>query len=103
MTPSLFLRKRDDEAESTPDIDLLTPPNNNSPLPDDPPNIRNIIDFLQPHRNLSYIIEGRCVQKIVSVLKMKGDPPPPQFFKCQSFHSNAVWNKKRDHATDDRF
>ena len=34
---------------------------------------------------------------------MKGDPPPPQFFKCQSFHSNAVWNKKRDHATDDRF
>ena len=24
---------------------------------------------------------------------MKGDPPSPQFFKCQSFHSNAVWNK----------
>ena len=100
MTPTLFLRKRDDEAESTPDIDLLTPPNN-SPLPDDQ-NIRNIIDFLEPHRNLSYIIEG-CVQKIVRVLKMKGDPPSPQFFKCQSFHSNAVWNKKRDHATDGRF
>ena len=24
---------------------------------------------------------------------MKGGPPSPQFFKCQSFHSNAVWNK----------
>ena len=110
--PPYSFRKRDDEAESAPskksllsdtDIDQLTPPNN-SPLPpaSDEQNIRNIINFLEPHRNLSYIIEG-CVQKIVRVLKMKGDPPSPQFFKCQSFHSNAVWNKKRDHATDGRF
>ena len=78
MTPTLFLRKRDDEAESTPDIDLLTPPNN-SPLPDEQ-NIRNIIDFLEPHRNLSYIIEGRCVQKNSEGSKNERRPPLPPIF-----------------------
>ena len=82
--PSLFLRKRDDEADD--DIDLLTPPNNNSPLPDDPPNIRNIIDFLQPHRNLSYIIEGRCVQKNSEGSKNERRPPlPPNFLSANLF------------------
>ena len=84
MTPTLFLRKRDDEAESTPDIDLLTPPNN-SPLPDDQ-NIRNIIDFLEPHRNLSYIIEGRCVQKNSECSKNERRPPlPPNFLSANLF------------------
>ena len=80
MTPTLFLRKRDDEAESAPDIDQLTPPNN-SPLPpaSDEQNIRNIINFLEPHRNLSYIIEG-CVQKNSEGSKNERRPPLPPIF-----------------------
>ena len=87
MTPTLFLRKRDDEAESAPDIDQLTPPNN-SPLPpaSDEQNIRNIINFLEPHRNLSYIIEGRCVQKNSEGSKNERRPPlPPNFLSANLF------------------
>ena len=87
LTPTLFLRKRDDEAESAPDIDQLTPPNN-SPLPpaSDEQNIRNIINFLEPHRNLSYIIEGRCVQKNSEGSKNERRPPlPPNFLSANLF------------------
>ena len=56
------------------DTDLHRPPPN-SPLPADEQNINNILNFNDPHRNLSYIIEA-CVQKIVKfedfVLKTEG-------------------------------
>ena len=94
--PPYSFRKRDDEAESGPskksllsdtDIDQLTPPNN-SPLPpaSDEQNIRNIINFLEPHRNLSYIIEGRCVQKNSEGSKNERRPPlPPNFLSTNLF------------------
>ena len=88
-------RKRDDEAESGPskksllsdtDIDQLTPPNNSPLPPADEQNIRNIINFLEPHRNLSYIIEGRCVQKNSEGSKNERRPPlPPNFLSANLF------------------
>ena len=71
--PPYSFRKREEEAESGPSKKSLLsdtdtdqqhpPPPNNSPLPPaDEQNIRNILNLHDPHRNLSYIIEG-CVQK----------------------------------------
>ena len=86
--PPYSFRKREEESEkdlsgppkklpyplSDSDTDRHPPPPN-SPLPADEQNIKNILNFNDPHRNLSYIIEA-CVQKIVKfedfVLKTEG-------------------------------
>ena len=96
--PPYSFRKREEEAESGPskkslhslsdtDTDRHPPPPNNSPLPPaDEQNIRNIINFLEPHRNLSYIIEGRCVQKNSEGSKNERRPPlPPNFLSANLF------------------
>ena len=75
--PPYSFRKREEESEKKilsgpPEKKLLHslsdsdtdrhPPPPNSPLPADEQNIKNILNFNDPHRNLSYIIEA-CVQK----------------------------------------
>ena len=85
--PPYSFRKREEEAESGPSKKSLLsdtdtdqqhpPPPNNSPLPPaDEQNIRNILNLHDPHRNLSYIIEG-CVQKIVKFEGPKNERRPP--------------------------